>query len=66
MAKQSKDQEGEVTTIVVATSNSKSLRATIPIGIVRQFHLRGGDKLNWQIDVINGKMAIIVEPLREG
>ncbi len=66
MANQSKDQEGEITTIAVATTKSKSLRTTIPIGFVRQFHLREGDKLKWQINVINGKMAIIVEPLREG
>lgn len=65
MNNKSEEEEGEITTIAIATSKSKSLRTTIPIGIVRQFRLREKDKLNWQINVINGKMVIIVEPAED-
>lgn len=40
---------GEITVLTKATSKSKSLRTTIPIGIVKQFNLSDGDKLNWEI-----------------
>ena len=37
---------GEVTVLTKATSKSKSLRTTVPMGIVKQFNLSEGDKLN--------------------
>jgi bifunctional DNA-binding transcriptional regulator/antitoxin component of YhaV-PrlF toxin-antitoxin module len=40
---------GEVTVLTKATSKSRSLRTTIPIGIVKQFNLSVGDKLSWEI-----------------
>jgi len=48
-----------------ATSKSKSLRTTIPMGIVKQFNLSGGDKLNWEIKAEGGELIIVVKPLKE-
>ena len=48
-----------------ATSKSKSLRTTIPVGIVRQFNLSEGDKLNWEIRAEGGELIIIVKSLKE-
>lgn len=57
---------GEITIITRATSKSKSLRTTIPMGIVKQFNLSEGDKLLWEIRADNGKLIIVVKPLRGG
>jgi len=38
----------EITVLTKATSKSKSLRTTIP-GVVKQFNLSEGNKLNWEI-----------------
>ena len=53
---------GEKTTLTFATSKSKSLRTTVPIGISRQFNLKEGDMLNWELKVIEGKLGIVVKP----
>ncbi|RLG96202.1 AbrB family transcriptional regulator [Candidatus Bathyarchaeota archaeon] len=55
---------GEITVLTKATSKSKSLRTTIPMGIVKQFDLSEGDKLNWEIRAEDGELIIIVKPLK--
>jgi len=55
---------GEITTLTKATSKSKSLRTTIPIGIVKQFNLSEGDKLSWEIRAEGGELIIVVKPIR--
>lgn len=55
---------GEITVLTRATSKSKSLRTTIPIGIVKQFNLSEGDKLNWEIKAEGGELIIVVRPLK--
>jgi len=55
---------GEITVLTKATSKSKSLRTTIPMGIVRQFNLSEGDKLNWEIRAEGGELIIVVKPLK--
>jgi len=55
---------GEITVLTKATSKSKSLRTTIPMGIVKQFNLSEGDKLNWEIRVEGGELIIVVRPLK--
>lgn len=35
------------------------------MGIVKQFNLSGGDKLNWEIRAEGGELIIVVKPLRE-
>ncbi len=57
--------DGETTTLTPATSKSKSLRTTIPAGIVRQFELTEGSKLAWKIEAKDNQLVIIVRPLRE-
>lgn len=56
---------GEVTTISKATTKGNSLRSIIPIGIVKQFNLSEGDKLNWEIRAEGGELIIVVRPLKE-
>jgi len=55
---------GEITTLTKATSKSKSLRTTIPIGIVKHFNLSEGDKLNWEIRAEGGDLIIVVKLLK--
>jgi bifunctional DNA-binding transcriptional regulator/antitoxin component of YhaV-PrlF toxin-antitoxin module len=52
----------ETTTLARATSKSDSLRTTVPKGIVRQFNLKEGDKLNWEIVARGNKLAVMVMP----
>ncbi|WP_290902500.1 AbrB/MazE/SpoVT family DNA-binding domain-containing protein [Ferroglobus sp.] len=54
----------EITVLTRATSKSRSLRTTVPIGIVRQFNLSEGDKLEWEIRAENGELIIVVKPLK--
>ncbi len=56
---------GEKTSITRATTKSKSLRTTIPIGIVKQFDISEGDKLEWEIRAEGGKLIIVVKPVKE-
>ncbi len=55
---------GEITVLTKATSKSKSLRTTVPMGIVKQFNFSEGDKLNWEIRAEGGKLIIVVKPLK--
>lgn len=56
---------GEITIITSATSKSKSLRTTIPAGIVRQFSLTEGSKLGWQIEAREkNELVIVLKPVR--
>jgi bifunctional DNA-binding transcriptional regulator/antitoxin component of YhaV-PrlF toxin-antitoxin module len=57
---------GEVTVLTKATSKSRSLRTTVPMGIVKQFNLSEGDKLSWEIRAERGELIIVVKPLKKG
>ena len=52
---------GEITVLTKATSKSK-LRTTISMGIVKQFNLSEGDKLDWEIRA--SRELIVVKPLK--
>ena len=54
----------EITVLTKATSKSKSLRTTVPTGIVKQFNLSEGDRLNWKIRAEGGELIIVVKPLK--
>jgi hypothetical protein len=54
---------GEITTLTKATSKSDSLRTTVPSGIVSHFKLNEKDKLDWNIEVIDGKLVIVILPI---
>lgn len=53
---------GEETVLSKATLKSRSLRTTVPMGIVRQFNLMEGDRLNWEIRAEGGELLIVVKP----
>jgi len=53
---------GEVTTLTKAATNTTSLRTTVPASIVKQFNLSDGDKLDWSLDIKDGKMVVLVRP----
>jgi bifunctional DNA-binding transcriptional regulator/antitoxin component of YhaV-PrlF toxin-antitoxin module len=54
---------GEKTALTKATSQSDSLRTTVPKGIVRQFNLQEKQMLDWEITAKDNKLIIIVTPL---
>jgi len=48
-------------TATSARPETKSLRATIPEGIVAYLELANGDKLDWKMEMINGVKVVIVK-----
>jgi bifunctional DNA-binding transcriptional regulator/antitoxin component of YhaV-PrlF toxin-antitoxin module len=56
---------GEKTTLTKASTKSESLRTTVPSGIVNHFELKEQDQLDWNIEVQEGKLIIIVKPLHQ-
>ena len=60
-----KNDIGETTTLTPATTKSTSMRATVPISIIKQFSLKAGDKLSWKLKVENGDLIIVVRPIKE-
>jgi antitoxin component of MazEF toxin-antitoxin module len=59
------DFMGSKTIISKATTTGGSLRTTIPIGIVKQFSLTEGDKLEWELKAENGTIIVIIKPERK-
>jgi bifunctional DNA-binding transcriptional regulator/antitoxin component of YhaV-PrlF toxin-antitoxin module len=55
--------QGDITTITRATSTSQSLRTTIPMSITRQFNLKVGDLLKWEIQAKESKLFVVVTPV---
>ena len=53
----------ETTKVVVAQSKSKSLRTTIPAGIARQFQITEKTELEWDIQVKDDKLILVVRPV---
>lgn len=59
--------DGETTTLTPASTKTKSLRTTVPAGIVRQFNLKVKDKLEWKIKAENkDKLIVVVTPISTG
>lgn len=59
--------DGETTTLTHASTKTQSLRTTVPAGIVKQFGLKVGDKLEWKIKAENkGKLIVVVTPISTG
>ena len=53
---------GFKTTVTKASTITNSLRTTVPAGIVHQFNLKDGDKLDWTLKIEKGEITIIVKP----
>lgn len=60
------DMDGETTTLTNASTKTTSLRTTVPAGIVKQFRLKKGDKLEWVIEARKDKLVIIVTSISNG
>jgi len=56
-------QQGDITILSKANSKSESLRTTIPMSITRQFSLKEGDHLRWEIQAKESKLFVVVTPL---
>ncbi|MEM3628912.1 MAG: AbrB family transcriptional regulator [Candidatus Bathyarchaeia archaeon] len=56
----------EITVLTRAsTKSNRSLRTTVPIGIVRQFNLVDGDRLIWELRAEEGKLVIVLRPEKQ-
>jgi len=53
------------TVLTRARPGSPSLRTTVPIFIIRQFGLKEGDRLEWRLEVLDGKLTIVVRPMKK-
>lgn len=49
------------TTKLTPANTSKSLRTTVPIGIIRQMNLTEGDKLKWELDKVGGSWIATIQ-----
>jgi len=47
-------------TVGIAKEGTKSLRATVPEGIVAYLDLKAGEKLEWRMEIMDGKKVAIV------
>ena len=47
-------------TVSTARPNTKSLRATIPEGVVFYLDLKDKDKIEWEKIKFNGKIAVVI------
>lgn len=55
---------GAVTKLTAAVSKKESLRTTVPRSIVQQLNLTSGDSLDWQLEVRDGELIIVVRPYK--
>ena len=51
-------------TNLVIANKSDSLRTTVPAHIIKQFKLKAGDQLEWNLVVDSGTMRIMITPLK--
>lgn len=51
---------GEITSVSRANDTSKSLRVTIPVGVVRHLGITGGSKVHWEIKAMDDKLVVIM------
>jgi hypothetical protein len=55
---------GSKTRLAKATSNSESLRTTVPSSLVKQFSMRERDLLDWSIDLDSDGLTIRVRHIK--
>jgi hypothetical protein len=49
----------------IAKTGTKSLRATIPEGIVAFLDMQQGDVLDWRMDIVNGERVVIIRKIKK-
>ncbi len=54
---------GHKSTVARASTNSPSVRATIPEDIAKEMQLSVGDVLDWEIEIRKGRKVAIVRKL---
>ncbi|HKM77059.1 MAG TPA: hypothetical protein VJZ32_11650 [Candidatus Bathyarchaeia archaeon] len=54
---------GQKSTVAKASSNSPSVRATIPEEIAKEMHLSVGDILDWEIEERKTRKVMVVKRL---
>jgi len=54
----------EITKLTPATSKKESLRTTVPRSIVKRFGLTSEDSLDWNLEVSEGELIIVVRPVK--
>lgn len=54
---------GEVTSLTKASGRGESLRTTVPMSIVKQFDLKEGDKIRWELRSNGTEIEIVVSPV---
>jgi hypothetical protein len=52
-------------TATFASPKTRSLRATIPEGIVAYLGIGSGDKLEWRMEIVNGQKVVFVRKADE-
>jgi hypothetical protein len=52
-------------TVGIAKVGTKSLRATVPEGIVAFLGIQEGDKLEWKMDIQDGERLAVVRKTKE-
>ena len=53
------------TTNLVLANKSDSLRTTIPTSIVRQFGLKKGDQIEWDLEAQDNSLRILITPIKK-
>ena len=53
-------------TVSIAKAGTKSMRATVPEGIVAFLDIQEGDKLQWKMDIQNNERIAIVQKKKMG
>jgi len=50
--------------VSIARPQSKSLRATVPEGIVAFIDLKKGDKLEWKMEIIDNERVAVIRKVK--
>lgn len=50
-------------TVGIAKLGTKSLRATVPEGVVAYFDLKAGDKLEWNMEIEGGEKVVKIKKM---
>lgn len=50
-------------TVGIAKLGTKSLRATVPEGVVAYLDLNAGDKLDWRMEIENGEKVVKIKKM---
>lgn len=56
---------GARTKLTPAVSQKESLRTTVPRSIVQQLNLTSEDSLDWQLEVIDNELVVVVRPIKQ-